>query len=149
MMNWAVSERKRSWPNFMVLKAVTWKDWGKSQKTSVRIAGLRVKIRTRNFSNTKQECFPLDHDIRYQLWGTGINGRMILNSILLCQGTMDVDIFTRLRGRSNYGLCEHHNETSGFINAGIFFGQQSNYQPCKMYWRLRYSLSSLNVSPTY
>jgi hypothetical protein len=32
---------------------------------SIRIAGLRAEIWTRDFLNTKQECWPLNHDVAY------------------------------------------------------------------------------------
>jgi hypothetical protein len=33
------------------------------EDTSVRIAGLRAEIRNRDLSNTKQKCYPHDHDV--------------------------------------------------------------------------------------
>jgi hypothetical protein len=53
MINRKACERKWSWSKLR---------W----ETSVRIVGLRTKIRTRNLQNTKHDCLPLDHVVR---WG--------------------------------------------------------------------------------
>jgi hypothetical protein len=41
------------------------KDCGKPRKTSVRIAGLRSEIWTRDIPNTKQECYQIGSDVRF------------------------------------------------------------------------------------
>jgi hypothetical protein len=39
----------------------------KNTKTSDRIPGLRAKIWTQDLPSAKQECWPLDHDVRYRV----------------------------------------------------------------------------------
>jgi hypothetical protein len=66
VMNWKVHGRKRSWHKVKVLSQhLPRRNWVKPRKTSVRIAGLRADIWTWDVSNTKQECSPLDHDVRW------------------------------------------------------------------------------------
>jgi hypothetical protein len=40
----------------VAVKALAWRDWGKSRTMSVRISGLWAEISTRDLPNTKQEC---------------------------------------------------------------------------------------------
>jgi hypothetical protein len=42
---------------------LAWRNWGTPRSPSVRIAGLRAEIWTRDLPNRK-ECWPLDHDVR-------------------------------------------------------------------------------------
>jgi hypothetical protein len=65
MMNWKEFGRKLSWPNSRWICLV---ELRKITKTSVRIAGLRAEIWTRNIPNSKQECYPPDHDVRRFTW---------------------------------------------------------------------------------
>jgi hypothetical protein len=38
------------------ISVFSWKDWEKSQKKPVKIAGLRVEIRNRDLLKTLQDC---------------------------------------------------------------------------------------------
>jgi hypothetical protein len=61
--------RKWSWSTLSNYTAFAWRSWGKPRKTSVTIAGLRAEILTRILLNTKQGCWPLGHDVRWESWG--------------------------------------------------------------------------------
>lgn len=41
-----------------------WKDWGKLRKTSLRIAGCRTEIWSRDNPHTKQGCYSLDRNVK-------------------------------------------------------------------------------------
>jgi hypothetical protein len=64
MVTWEEIGSKRSWPNLRYYTGTSWRDWGKSRKNSIRIAGLRAEIWAQNLPNTTQECYTLDNDVR-------------------------------------------------------------------------------------
>jgi hypothetical protein len=55
MMNWKGCEKRRSWPKLRYYQGIYLEGLRKIKKTSVRIAGLRAEIGTRDLPNTKQE----------------------------------------------------------------------------------------------
>jgi hypothetical protein len=57
MVNWKRFGRKRSWLNFKALPQLsTLQTEENHEENSVRIAGLRAEILTRDLPNTKHEC---------------------------------------------------------------------------------------------
>jgi hypothetical protein len=58
-MNWNRLGRKQSCLNGDTILAFTWRDWGKSLKTSVRIANAPVEIWTKYLWNTPLDCYLL------------------------------------------------------------------------------------------
>jgi hypothetical protein len=56
MMNCKGCEMKRLWPNFELLTRNLPAGTAQTLENSVRMAGLRAEISTRDLQNTKQEC---------------------------------------------------------------------------------------------
>jgi hypothetical protein len=48
-MNWKEVGRNQSWANQRTLLEFSWRDWGKTRKTSVRVGGGLAKIKKRTF----------------------------------------------------------------------------------------------------
>jgi hypothetical protein len=57
MVNFKGFGKKRSWFTPDTIPAFPCLDWGKSRKTSVRIAGIPVEIRTEHLPNTSLEIY--------------------------------------------------------------------------------------------
>jgi hypothetical protein len=64
MMNWKGRGRKRSGLILKYYAGIYLEERNKTTKTSVKIAGLRVKIWIWELLSKKQDCYPLDHDVR-------------------------------------------------------------------------------------
>jgi hypothetical protein len=68
-MNWKGREIIWQWPNLKYnIPELSWKNWGKPRKTSVRIATIGAEIWTRDLPDTKKVFLRLDHNVRLQWW---------------------------------------------------------------------------------
>jgi hypothetical protein len=63
MVNWKRCGRKRSWPNLRYYPSICLEGLRETTK-NLRINGLQAEMWTRDPSNTKKDCLPLDHDVR-------------------------------------------------------------------------------------
>jgi hypothetical protein len=62
-MNWKGSGRKRSSPNICTLPEFSPKGWGKSRRTSFRIAGVPAELLTEQHRNVCREIYRYAHPL--------------------------------------------------------------------------------------
>jgi hypothetical protein len=73
---------KWAWPDIRYYRGIFFIDSVKSVKSSIRISYTLVEIKTRNLSNSKQNCYLFDHDIRLyqQRWQNKRSCQAIYNT---------------------------------------------------------------------
>jgi hypothetical protein len=114
MVGWLVnneSERNQSWPNHGTTGAFGWNDWQRSEKTSVRLAGVLAMIQTRFRLNTSLchyhwSIYLVDKSVslcvtHYIYWSVRLHEKISYSSI----STSDIEITPTLITCRNTWHC--------------------------------------------